>query len=222
MAGAVATPESNLVMPPQQGGAQSADDGASAWGLLRHPSKLATPPPPQAPPPPHLPPPEFAFDQARIRELTVEQVAGIVFNENRDVTSGKMSDNDLLNAKTAQAHAVINADRRWGPQRLHLARTAPPEVSDELKKTPQFHQALAAARQAFQDDKLGTDTSGGRFFFNHRSDHLDPARPRKGKNGVQYPGIHYGPFRSPKGNDVWIVGYDDYVMNKPNSKRKKK
>jgi hypothetical protein len=33
MAGAVATPESNLVMPPQQGGAQSADDGASAWGL---------------------------------------------------------------------------------------------------------------------------------------------------------------------------------------------
>jgi hypothetical protein len=194
--------------------------GQAPGGLLRHPSKLATPPPPQAPPPPHLQPPEFAFDQAKIRELTVEQVAGIVFNENRDVTPGKMSAEDLLNGKIAQAHAVINGDRRWGPDRQKYAGTATWKVSDQLKNTPQFQQALAAARQAFQEDNLGTDTSGGRFYFNHRFDHLNTAIPRKEPNGVQYPGIHYGPFRSPKGHDVWIVGFDEFQMNKPSKKKK--
>jgi hypothetical protein len=102
--------------------------------------------------------------------LTLDQIAGIVFNENRDVTPlpGRSTPEDLKKAKNAQAHAVINADRTYGKARQNRAGTAPWQVSDSLKKSTQYQEALDAARSAYQEDNLGVDPTRGRAHFGNR------------------------------------------------------
>jgi len=163
-------------------------------------------PPPQIPTPK---PPDFAFDQAKINTLTVSQVAGIVFNENRDVFPGDSTPQQLQEAKTAQAHAIINGDRKRGKDR---PQTAPWRVSKAQQKSVQYQQALTAARTAYLEDGIGKDPTGGRIHYNNRfepqKDHLND--PRKGDNHLVQDVFHvYGSF-TVGGGKVWTIIYDDY------------
>jgi len=123
--------------------------------------------PPPSPTPPGMPP--EAWDDMRINKLKVRDVANIA-NENRDVTPGKSSPEELQQAKVAQGHAIINADRAFGSNRDKLASTAPKEVTPALGNSPQYKQAQDAARTAFQQQLAGKDPTGGKKWFNNRSD----------------------------------------------------
>ncbi len=111
--------------------------------------------PPPAPAPPEMPP--EAYDDMKINQLTVRQVANVVANEDRDVTPGTSSSEDLYQSKLWKAHAIINGDRTYGDQRDKQAGTASKEVDPELENSAQYQQALAAARQAFQEQLAGKD-----------------------------------------------------------------
>src|SRR5438445_12298694 len=78
----------------------AAQTGSGSWTdrLVDH---LTTPRSATEPPPPPGMPPE-AYDHMKINDLTVENVAGIVANENNGVTSGTSSAEELQNAKIAQ------------------------------------------------------------------------------------------------------------------------
>jgi RHS repeat-associated protein len=164
-------------------------------------------PPPPPPPAPGVP--AFAFDQARINTLTVTQVAGIVFNENRDVFPGDSTPQQLQEAKTAQAHAIINGDRALGADRPQTAST---KVSKAQKESAQYQQALTAARSAYQEAGVGKDPTGGRIYYNNR---FEPQKdnlhdPRKGDNHLVQDVFHvYGAF-TVGGGKVWTIIYDNY------------
>jgi RHS repeat-associated protein len=158
-------------------------------------------------PPP--PPPANAFDQSKINVLTVAQVGGVVFNENHDVQPGESTAEQLEDAKTAQAHAVINADRAFGKNRQKITGTATWKVASKFKSSVQYKEALTAARRAYQEDNIGVDPTGGRVYFNNRFEGDDLKAPRV-MNGQSQDVFHkYGPF-SVGGGRVWTVIYDDF------------
>jgi hypothetical protein len=169
-----------------------------------------------APPPPGVP--ANAFDQARIRELRLDKVAGIIFNENRDVMPEPSTPEELRRAKAAQANAVINADRKYGVKRDKIAGTATWKVADHVKESAQFQQALGAARTAYQENSLGADPTGGAIFFNNRfekdvgknGEHLRDDRIIRDKQyrpvGRQRVKNVYGPF-TVGGGKVWTLTY---------------
>jgi len=159
------------------------------------------------PPPPGVPP--FGFDNAHINKLTVTQVAGVVFNENRDVQPGESTPEQLQDAKTAQAHAVIDADHKYGKKREQITGTAPWKVPKKLKGSTQFQQALNAARKAYQDDNIGINPIGGRVYFNNRFEGDDKTAPRTYHGHSQDVFRIYGPF-TVGGGRVWTVIYDDF------------
>lgn len=173
----------------------AAQTGSGSWvdRLIDHLTtpRSATEPPP-LPTPPEMPP--EAYDNMKINKLTVRQVANIVANENHDVTPGTSSPEDLQNAKIAQAHAIINADRKYGVNRIYRARTASDEVTPQLENSPQYQQALSAARKAFQQQLLGYDALGGRMHFNNRNN-PSTGLHRIGRALVSPYGKPFGPFQ---------------------------
>src|SRR5438445_4495719 len=164
---------------------------------LTTPRSATEPPPP--PTPPAMPP--EAYDDMKINDLRVRDVAGIIANEDRDVTPGTSSPDQLYESKLWKAHAIINADQTYGDRRLGVVKTAPSEVTPELENSPQYKQALDAARQAFQEQLAGKDPTGGRMWFNNRPTdstalrNLNPNNPNAPKVGVYKV---FGPFQ--KGN----------------------
>ncbi len=157
--------------------------------------RSATEPPP-SPAPPEMPP--EAYDDMKINQLTVRQVANVVANEDRDVTPGTSSPEDFYQSKLWKAHAIINADRTYGDQRFSFVKTASNDVTPELENSPQYEQALAAARQAFQEQLSGKDPTDGRMWFNNRPtpstaprvlNQRDPEHSTVGVNKV------FGPFQ---------------------------
>jgi hypothetical protein len=202
---------------PRQGSGATRTRGSATgrFGVTRPPIPLGG-----SPPPPGVP--ANAFDQNRINNLTVEQIAGIVFNENRDVKPlpGRSTPEDLKKAKTAQAHAAINADRKYGKKRDKRSHTAWTRVPDSLKDSEQFQQALDAARSAYQNENVRIDPTGGRTQFNNRFEKdvgqdesglrkdrvvTDKKKHPVGREHVFQP---YGPF-TVGGGRVWTVIYDD-------------
>jgi len=131
---------------------------------LTTPRSATEPPPPPAPP--GMPP--EAYDDMKVNKLTVRQVANIVANEDRNVTRGASSPEDFYQSKLWKAHAVINGDRTYGDQRDYQAGTADKEVDPQLENSLAYQQALAAARQAFQEQLAGKDPTSGRIWFNNR------------------------------------------------------
>jgi hypothetical protein len=84
----------------------AAQTGSGSWvdRLIDHlttPRSATEPPPPPAPP--EMPP--EAYDHMKVNDLTVRDAAGIIANEDRDVTPGTSSAEELQDAKIAQAHA---------------------------------------------------------------------------------------------------------------------
>jgi RHS repeat-associated protein len=155
-------------------------------------------------------------ESARVNRLTVRQIAGIVYNENRDVAPGDSSAEQLQAAKTAQAHAIINADVTWGRQRTLHAQTAPWRVPHAARNSVQFRQALAAARAAYREYRSGVDPTGGRTFYNNRFEGQNLNAPRANGNPrnpqSQTPFHTYGPF-TVGGGQVWTVIYNDWGQN---------
>jgi hypothetical protein len=160
-----------------QGGEPSQAWAARLIDHLTQPRSVNEPPP--SPTPPGMPP--EAWDDMRVNKLTVRDLANIIANENRDVTRGKSSPEELQRAKIAQGHAVISADRMYGENRDHVVGTASKEVTPALENSPQYKQAQDAARTAFQEQLAGKDQINGRMFFNNRSDVRDPPSPRRGR-----------------------------------------
>lgn len=130
----------------------------------------------------------------KINQLTVRQVANIVANENHDVTPGTSSPEELQNAKIMQAHTIINADRKYGPIRDQRAGTASKEVTPALENSPQYQQALSAARTAFQQQPFGYDPTGCRMHFNNRNN-PSTGLHRIGRALVPPYGKPFGPFQ---------------------------
>jgi hypothetical protein len=162
--------------------------------------RSATQPPP-SPKPPGMPPEAYAH--MKINDLTVRHVANIVANENRDVTPGKSSPQDLQKAKLFQAHAIINADRKYGDRRDALVSTAPKDVTAPLEHSHQYGQALDAARTAFQQQLSGSDPTGGRMWFNNRSE--AGTYERHFKNGDADVFRQFGPFQLGKQTKYTII-----------------
>jgi hypothetical protein len=148
--------------------------------------------PPSPPTPPGMPP--EAYDRMKINDLTVRQVANILANENRDVLPGKSAPGQLPQAKVAQAHAIINADRAYGAQRAQKAQTADKEVNPALENSRQYQEALTVARTAFQEQLSDKDPVGGRMYFNNRPTASTNAR-QLGKEKVSVFGKPFGPFQ---------------------------
>src|SRR5260370_20335797 len=174
-----------------------------------------------APPPPGVP--ANAFDQARITELTVEQVAGIVLDENGtgkykvEPLGGRSTPEDLHRAKTAQALAGINGDLRFGKKR---PRTADWQTTEAQRKTPEYQQALEAARAAYQEYKFGIDRTRGRALFGNRfendvgkneeflrKDRIVRDKYKRPVGTEQVFDVH-GPFTA-GGGKVWTHIFDD-------------
>jgi hypothetical protein len=174
-----------------------------------------------APPPPGVP--ANAFDQHKIKSLTVQQVAGVILGENGsgaykvEPLPGRSTAEDLKKAKIAQAHAVINGDRQLGVNR---PQTAGWQTTEAQRNTPEYQQALEAARAAYQEDNLGIDPSGGRTHFNNRfegdvgehEEFLRKDRVVRDNNGhavgLQKVNDVHGPF-TVGGGRVWTLIYDD-------------
>lgn len=177
----------------------AAQTGSGSWvdRLVDHLTtpRSATEPPP-SPAPPEMPP--EAYDDMKINQLTVRQVANVVANEDRNVTRGSASPEDFYQSKLWKAHAVINGDRTYGDQRDNQASTASKEVDAQLENSPQYQQALAAARQAFQEQLAGKDPTGGRIWFNNRDTAstrprvLNPKDPERSTVGVNRA---FGPYQ---------------------------
>jgi hypothetical protein len=64
-------------------------------------------------------PPEV-YDDMKVNHLRVREVANIVANENDGVTHGQSTPEELQKAKVAQAHAIINADKKWGRKEISM------------------------------------------------------------------------------------------------------
>lgn len=150
--------------------------------------------------------PPQAFDDAHVNNLTVRQVANVVANENNGVTPGTSSPQTLQQAKTEQGNAVMNADYQFGANRQNVVPTAPTTVSPQLANSPQYQQALQAARTAFQQQATGTDPTGNRVFFNNRFN--DNAGPRTIGNQQQTVFHQFGPF-TVGGGPVYTLIYNN-------------
>jgi len=170
---------------------------------LTTPRSATEPPPPPAPP--GMPP--EAYDDMKINQLTVRQVANVIANENHDVTPGTSSPEELQNARIMQAHTIINADRKYGLNRDQRAHTAAKEVTPELENSPQYGQALGAARTAFHQQLSGYDPTGGRMHFNNRPN-APTGLHRIGRDRVPVFGRPFGPFQL-GGNTVYTDIYEN-------------
>jgi hypothetical protein len=191
--------------------------GSGSWvdRLVDHLTtpRSATEPPP-APAPPGMPP--EAYDDMKVNQLTVRQVANVVANEDRDVTPGTSSPEDFYQSKLWKAHAIINADQRYGDRRDNLVGTAPKEVTPQLENSLQNKQALDAARQAFQEQLTGKDPTGGRMWFNNRPNAstglriLNPKDPENSTVGVNKV---FGPFQ--QGKKIWFTDINENLNPLP-------
>jgi hypothetical protein len=92
-----------------------------------------------------------------------------------------------------QAHAIINGDRTYGVIRDQRVHTAPNEVTPELENSPQYQEALTAARIAFRQQLSGYDPTGGRMYFDNRfNEYMGPRQIGNGSQDVYH---RFGPFR---------------------------
>ena len=128
--------------------------------------RSATEPPP-APAPPEMPP--EAYDDMKINQLTVRQVANVVANEDRNVTRGLCVARGCSTNRSSGRRTLLSTGieplAMTGIIKL-VQRTR--KLTPELENSAAYQQALKAARQAFQEQLAGKDPTGGRIWFNNR------------------------------------------------------
>ena len=95
--------------------------------------------------------------------LTVKDVAGILFNETRSLSGDKIGQ-----ARNQIAHAIINADKKWGEQRNKYAKTAPIKANPPYSEYEIYNDCMNVAKEAVKEDAENIDPTNGAYFFNFR------------------------------------------------------
>jgi hypothetical protein len=136
-------------------------------------------PPPPRPSPPKVDEKAWArnVEQARISPYlgTVHDLGLIVFGETQSYTDRPDSNEPIVMARQKLAHSIINADQKWGTQRIRFASThgavEPPErVLINPAARAAYESSIGAAREAFLSG--GDPTNGAVFAIAKKS----PAR----------------------------------------------
>ena len=95
--------------------------------------------------------------------LTVKEIAAIVFNETRSLSGEKVGQ-----ARKEVAHAIINADKKWGEKRDRLAGTAPKTANPPESEKTTYDACMQIVKSSVKEDEDGIDPTNGAFFFNFR------------------------------------------------------
>jgi RHS repeat-associated protein len=184
-------------------------DPTGHWCVFGYGSSCSQPAPP---PPPKAPgvtgDAKKAFLQSlgdvKINNLTVNQVANVVSNEQLGVKPGPAGAAQLDKAKAAEANAVMNADTNLGDNRSSQAGTAPADVSHA--PAAQTAHDREVVQQAYYDRQVyGTDTAGGREFIGNSSSAIN-SRPIGSGRQTTYES--FGPFDAPSGKGTILI-YND-------------
>jgi hypothetical protein len=180
------------------------------WRRLFHREEIQPPPTPK-PPSADSTFAMGAWDQARVGNRTLEQIANTMYNENRglrggDTTRGFAGQEQLDKGLLGIGHAIINASRKNVDQN----QVAPSTVSDQERQSALYQHYLDLARQALREDYNGVDPVGGRTQFNHRFN--NDRGPRRTTGRPENLFQDFGPFEN-AGSRVHpsarIVIYDD-------------
>lgn len=92
--------------------------------------------------------------------LSDEEYAGIIFNETRS-----FSGPSVQAAREQIAHALINADETWGPERSRYAKTASATARPAKAEEGALQSARGAVAAARAQRAKGVDSTRGAVFF---------------------------------------------------------
>jgi hypothetical protein len=131
------------------------------------------PPPPPTPAPPKVDETAWAksVEQAHVSDQTnVHDLGLIVFNETQSFTDRPDSSEPIDLARQTLAHAVINADQKWGAARMKWSGTAGAiEPSDSALRNPTVRKAYESSMKAAREAYLsGMDPTNGAVYSNQR------------------------------------------------------
>jgi hypothetical protein len=180
--------------------------------------KQAPPPPPPQPPPVDQSAWEKSVEQARISDNlgTVHDLGLIVFNESQSYSNRPDSNEPIDVARQKMAHSVMNADQKWGAERMKMASTALPiEPSAQALNNPAIHDAYQSSMKAAREANLsGTDPTNGAAHLNARTnasrsnwlpkDVRPPGKPLKTQSGPYNNSYTKGDTPS---STVWLNTY---------------
>jgi len=153
---------------------QSVPNDTSWWDrLIAGLSRKPVPPPPR-PIPPKVDETAWAKNVERARispQLTVRDLGLIIFNETQSNSDRPGSNEAIDMARQNFAHAVINADEMWGPDRQKWSSTAlPVEPSENALRNPAVRAAYESSMKAAREAYLtGTDRTNGAVYLNQRT-----------------------------------------------------
>lgn len=148
---------------------QSTSNDTSWWDrLIAGLSRTQVPPPPR-PTPPKVDESAWAKNVERARispPLNVHDLGLIVFGETQSYSDRPDSNQPIGMARQRLAHTVMNADEKWGAQRIRYAKThGPVEPSENALRNPAvraaYDSSMNAAREAYLS---GTDPTNGAVF----------------------------------------------------------
>jgi hypothetical protein len=148
----------------------STPDDTSWWDdLIAGLSQQKVPPPPSPQPPPvDQSAWEKSVEQAKVSDSlgTVHDLGLILFNETQSYSDRPDSNEPLDVARLKMAHSIINADQKWGAERMKMASAALPiEPSEKALSNPAvrtaYNSSMKAAREAYLS---GSDPTSGAVF----------------------------------------------------------
>jgi hypothetical protein len=146
-----------------------------------------------------------SVDSQKVGKFTVRQLAGVLFNEYRDlafVGPSQPGEDPLENAKTAEANAIYNNASRKKPHTM-----ATPKVSKKLQKTAQYRQDLEIMRAVYTSRTSGgSDPAAGRTYFGNSAQQLN-SRPIGGSRQTVFG--RFGPFAFGSNPPEYIYIYND-------------
>jgi len=123
--------------------------------------------------------------------VTPDQLAAIIYNETRSLSGPQAQQ-----MREQIAHAVLNADAKWGGKRMTYAHTAPmtAQVPDVEKGT--YDASVQSARTAMDQHAKGVDPTNGAVFYQF----LPGPSPSVWQNRSMK--VQQGPFNNshPQGN----------------------
>ena len=154
--------------------APNGPDDTSWWDELINAVKPQQVPPPPAPQPPSVNQGgwEKSVEQARISDSlgSVHDLGLVIFSETQSYSDRSDSSEPLDTAREKMAHAIMNADQKWGFDRQKKASTALPiEPSVNALSNPSVRAAYASPMKAAREAYLsGTDPTNGALYLNQR------------------------------------------------------
>jgi len=95
--------------------------------------------------------------------LSIKQISAILFNETRSFSGEKVKQ-----ARKEIAHAIINADKKWGDKRAKYAKSAPEKANVPDAEINTYKACLEAAIEAIKEDEKGEDPTNNALYFNFR------------------------------------------------------